>query len=60
MNNTKTLHVTSKNFPAAFQAMDEAAREFWAYPDAEWQDDFLLHWAIEHQDETLLEALNVY
>jgi len=31
--------------PAAYAAMDAAAKEFWAYPDAEWQDSFLEGWA---------------
>jgi len=40
--------ITAKNFPAAFAAMDAAAAEFWAYPDAQWQEAFLLHWAQEN------------
>ena len=48
--------ITSENFPAAFAAMDAAAAEFWAYPDAEWQAEFLRHWAQEN-DAALVAAL---
>ena len=47
--------ITSENFPAAFAAMDAAAAEFWAYPDAEWQENFLRHWAQEN-DAALVAA----
>ena len=52
------MAVTSQNFPAAFAAMDAAAAEFWAYPDAEWQEEFLRAWAEATQDEALLRALS--
>ncbi len=45
--------IDEKTFPAAFAAMDEAAAQFWAYPDAEWQDEFLLEWARENDPELL-------
>ena len=49
--------VNSINFPAAFTAMDKAAASFWAYPDVEWQDNFLAHWADQHGDTALSAAL---
>lgn len=52
------MAVTSQNFPAAFAAMDRAAAEFWAYPDAEWQESFLRNWAETARDEALLRALS--
>lgn len=48
--------ITSENFPAAFAAMDAAAAGFWAYPDAEWQMDFLRHWA-QGNDAALVKAI---
>ena len=48
--------IDAKTFPAAFAAMDAAAAQFWAYPDAEWQDEFLVGWARQH-DPALLAAL---
>lgn len=49
--------VTSAIYPEAFAAMDEAANEFWAYPDSEWQDAFLLQWAQAHGDRELTASL---
>jgi hypothetical protein len=40
--------ITTANFPAAFAAMDEAAKAFWAYPDEEWQENFLVQWGREN------------
>lgn len=48
--------IDSKTFPAAFAAMDAAAAQLWAYPNAEWQEDFLVGWARQH-DPALLAAL---
>ena len=48
--------IDSKTFPAAFAAMDANAAQFWAYPNAEWQDEFLVGWARQH-DPALLAAL---
>ena len=48
--------IDAKTFPAAFAAMDAAAAQFWAYPNAEWQDGFLVGWARQH-DPALLAAL---
>lgn len=48
--------IDAKTFPAAFAAMDREAAQFWAYPDVEWQDAFLLEWAREN-DPALLAAL---
>ena len=42
------ITIDAKTFPAAFAAMDEAAAQYWAYPDIEWQDQFLLNWAREN------------
>ena len=50
------MDITQANFPAAFAAMDEAASEFWAYPDYQWQEEFLLSWARQH-DPVLVTAL---
>jgi hypothetical protein len=47
----------SKNFPAAFAAMDEAASDLWAYPDAEWQHEFLMVYATVNNDTALLSLL---
>jgi hypothetical protein len=49
--------ITSTTYPEAFAAMDEAAKAFYAYPDTDWQDAFLLQWAQEHGDRELTEAL---
>lgn len=38
---TSPVALTRDNFPAAFAAMDSAAAGFWAYPGADWQDQFL-------------------
>jgi len=51
------MKVTSENFPVAYAAMDEAAKKFWKYPDAEWQGEFLRQWARDHDDRELMEAL---
>ncbi len=51
------MNINSTNFPEAFEAMNEAAKAFWAYPDADWQDAFLLQWAQEHGDKALCEEL---
>ena len=48
--------IDAKTYPAAFAAMDAAAAQFWAYPDAAWQDEFLLEWAGKN-DPALLAAL---
>jgi hypothetical protein len=50
------VDITQANFPAAFAAMDKAASEFWAYPDSQWQEEFLLSWARQH-DPVLVTAL---
>ena len=49
--------VNASNFPAAYTAMDTAARQFWAYPDADWQGDFLAAYAAKHGDVALAAAL---
>jgi hypothetical protein len=36
--------ITTETHPELFRAMDEAAQEFWAYPDTEWQDAFIDAW----------------
>jgi hypothetical protein len=51
------VNVTSENFPAAFAAMDQTAKECWAYPSPEWQESFLHQWASDHGDELLKKAL---
>lgn len=33
---------------AMLEAQDAAAREFWAYPDSEWQMAFQSQWLISH------------
>ena len=43
--------IDTKTYPDAFAAMDAAAAQFWAYPDADWQDAFLLEWARENDPE---------
>ena len=55
----KIMSVTSENFPAAFAAMDKAAGEFYAYPDPEWQYQFLLSWAQAHNCSALENALQI-
>lgn len=50
------IMIDQNTFPAAFAAMDAAAAQFWAYPNADWQDEFLLAWAREN-DPGLLAAL---
>jgi len=45
---TTAQDLNSTNFPEAFAAMDAAAAQFWAYPSAEWQDDFLESWFAMH------------
>lgn len=52
------MNITPENFPAAFAAMDEAAKEFWTYPNRDWQNNFLRQWAHEHGDIALLDALD--
>jgi len=44
-----TYIIDHKICPAAYAAMDEAAKGFWAYPDAKWQDNFLETWAHANQ-----------
>ncbi len=51
------MTINSKNFPAAFAAMDEAASDLWAYPDAEWQHEFLMVYATVNNDNVLLSFL---
>ena len=51
------MTIDNKNFPAAFAAMDAAASAFWAYPDAEWQDNFLRDYALAQGDSVLLALL---
>jgi hypothetical protein len=51
------MSIDSKNFPAAFAAMDKAASDFWAYPDADWQADFLMSYAIAENDTVLMALL---
>lgn len=51
------MQVNSTNYPAAFAAMDQAASEFWAYPDLDWQDAFLRQWAQVNNCEELMKAL---
>ena len=53
----KDMDVTSKNFPAAYAAMDAEAKGYWAYPDCEWQENFLRGWAESTGDEALLRAI---
>lgn len=48
--------IDEKTFPAAFAAMDAAAAQNWAYPDQDWQDEFLRSWAQEN-DPVLLAKL---
>jgi hypothetical protein len=50
-------NLTSNDFPAAFAAMDEAARKFWAYPNTRWQINFLHTYANETNDTELAAAL---
>lgn len=50
--------VSKEYFPAAFAAMDAEASEFWAYPDAQWQDNFLHQWAEAHDHQALIAALS--
>lgn len=45
-NNTQT--VGSDVIAAMLAAQDAAAREFWAYPDAEWQMAFQAQWLVSH------------
>lgn len=42
--------MNSSSHPELFTAMDEAAKAFWAYPNAEWQDQFIERWLEEHGD----------
>jgi hypothetical protein len=49
--------ITSTTYPEAFAAMDEAAKAFWAYPNQDWQDAFLLQWAQAHGDRDLTASL---
>jgi hypothetical protein len=41
---------------AAIEAMDQAAKAFWAYPNAAWQDAFLANWMQTHGTLADLEA----
>ena len=50
--------VSKEYFPAAFAAMDAEASAFWAYPDAEWQENFLRQWAEAHDHQALIAALS--
>jgi hypothetical protein len=50
------MNITSTTYPEAFAAMDAAASEFWAYPDQDWQENFLRQWA-QANDPVLLAAL---
>lgn len=49
--------VVPENFPEAFAAMDEAATKFWAYPNAQWQEEFLVQWAKKNNDTLLAMSL---
>ena len=51
------MDITSLNFPEAFAAMDNAAKEFWAYPDSDWQDSFLLQWGERNGNAALVAEL---
>ena len=53
------MDITKENFPAAFEAMDEAAKAFWAYPGPEWQEEFLCHWAVNRANAQLMQALGL-
>jgi hypothetical protein len=46
---SKTKQITAENFPAAFAAMDEAAKALWAYPGQDWQAEFLAQWGKENK-----------
>jgi hypothetical protein len=59
-NKEMAKNLTSENFPAAFAAMNAAAKGFWCYPDEDWQLQFLDEWAIAHNDSSLLEAVEVW
>lgn len=51
------LAITHENFPAAFAALDAAVAQYWAHPDTEWCENFLLAWAYKNVDVRLLAAL---
>ena len=51
------LAITHENFPAAFTALDSAVAQYWAHPDTEWCENFLLAWATKYNDPRLLAAL---
>lgn len=49
--------MNTNNIPAAaMAAMDQAAKAFWAYPNAEWQDAFLAQWMQTNETLGELEA----
>lgn len=52
-----TFAITSINFPDAFAALDAAVAQYWAHPDTEWCENFLLAWAYKNVDVRLLAAL---
>ena len=54
------MNLNSRNFPAAFAAMDQWAKTFWAYPTQEEQLEFLLHFAQETNDSELQLAVKVF
>jgi hypothetical protein len=51
--------IDSKTFPAAYAAMDEAAKAFWAYPDENWQENFLAQWGRDN-NVAALAALDAH
>jgi hypothetical protein len=48
--------VNSKTHPELFAAMDAAAAQYWAYPDTEWQDDFIDAWLESHPEQDSAEG----
>jgi hypothetical protein len=57
-NNAEFYGITVQAGAAMGAAMDEAAREFWAYPDERWQLAFEAKWLHDHGYEA--EALTAH
>ena len=43
--------MNSVTHPEMYKAMDKAAADFWAYPDVEWQNNFIDDWLKENTNE---------
>jgi hypothetical protein len=48
--NTMT-QVNSTTHPELYKAMDAAAKAYWAYPNLEWQQEFIDSWLESHPEQ---------